>query len=353
MYVNDGKHMNRLPEEDLQHIFNHTADLWEEVRNKSIFITGGTGFFGIWLLESFLYANTRAGLNAEMVVLTRSMDGFYQRYPHLRNVNGFSLLDGDVTNFTFQDKDIKFIIHAASGGTAILNDKEHGSIVKTSADGTRHVLDFASECKGVKVLYTSSGAVYGRQPHEITHVSEDYPGAPDTMSAKSTYGELKRYCELLSTLYSTQHHFDVKIARCFAFVGPYLPLQSNYAIGNFIYDVLHNRQIIIQGDGTPHRSYLYSSDLTIWLWTILFKGKTLFPYNVGSDDDLSIYELADRVRNLTNPVLEIKVSQSSQNKYVERYVPSIQRAFADLGLKPIISLNDSILKTVQWNKTMR
>lgn len=346
--------MKFLPEEDLQNIFDLTTDLWEELRNKTIFITGGTGFFGIWLLESFLYANAKAGLNAEMIILTRSVDGFYKHYPHLVNARGFSLLEGDITNFTFPDRTVNFIIHAASGGTVVLDDKVNGSLVKISVDGTRRVLDFASECKGVKVLYTSSGGVYGVQPQNITHVCEDYIGAPETMKPdfKNTYGESKRYCELLSALYSTQHHFEIKIARCFAFVGPYLPLQRNYAIGNFINDVLKNDQIVIEGDGTPRRSYLYTSDLTIWLWKILFKGKNLYPYNVGSDMDLSIYELADKVRLLVNPSSDIKVSKVPDPITIERYVPSVQRAFADLNLKQTITLDEAIIKTANWNKTV-
>jgi nucleoside-diphosphate-sugar epimerase len=342
--------MKHLPEEDLIHIYNHTAVLWEEMRNKVIFISGGTGFFGIWLLESFLYANKKAGLNAEMVVLTRSIDKFYTRYPHLHKEKGYSLIEGDITNFEYLQRDINFIIHAASGGSAVLDDLNNGSLVNISIDGTRHLFDFASKCPGVKVLYTSSGAVYGKQPYNLTHIGEDYLGAPDVMNISSVYGESKRYCELLSGLYHRQYHFEVKIARCFAFVGPYLPLQSNYAIGNFIYDILNNRHIVIQSDGTPRRSYLYSSDLMIWLWTILFKGQNLHPYNVGSDIDLSIYELATLIKKLTNSSLEIKVEKPVESKRAERYVPSVNRAKTELGLEQIVSLNEAVMKTIHWNK---
>jgi len=344
--------MKHLPEEDLQHVYNHTIDLWEDMRNKSIFITGGTGFFGIWLLESFLYANAIKELNAKIILLTRSCNNFFKRYPHLKKTGGFSLVEGDITNFEFKDFNINFIIHAASGGTPTLNDNVHGSLVEISIDGTRRMLNYASKCKNVKVLYISSGAVYGKQPNDITHLSEDYDGAPDTMKTNSTYGESKRYCELLSTLYSTQYQFEIKIARCFTFVGPYLPLQSNYAIGNFIYDVIKNKQIIIKSDGTPRRSYLYASDLTIWLWKILIKGKSLFPYNVGSDIDISIFDLADKIRMIINPACNIKIDKISISKEVERYVPSIKRVFTDINLKPIVSLDEAIKKTVDWYKNM-
>jgi dTDP-glucose 4,6-dehydratase len=189
--------------------------------------------------------------------------------------------------------------------------------------------------------------VYGKQPSALTHIPEDYIGAPDPTHAQSAYGEGKRAAEMLCTLYGKQYGFEVKIARCFAFVGPYLPLDTHFAIGNFIRDGLQGCPILVNGDGTPYRSYLYAADLAIWLWTILLKGQSCYPYNVGSDFDLSISRIAHLVAQVFQPQVEVIIAQKPlAGKEAERYVPLTNRALSDLGLKSMIGLEDAIKRTI-------
>jgi dTDP-glucose 4,6-dehydratase len=141
----------------------------------------------------------------------------------------------------------------------------------------------------------------------------------------------------------------VKIARCFAFVGPYLPMDKHFAIGNFIRDALAGQTITIHGDGTPLRSYLYAADLAAWLWTILLQGQDGVAYNVGGDEVVSIAELAHAV----NVALHTKVSvvcktSAPANCAPERYIPDVSRAKAELGLRPRIDLREAIQRTARW-----
>ena len=261
--------MRRIAGDDLQHILGHTTDIWDALRNKSIFITGGTGFFGKWLLESFLYINNKLGLNANLTVLTRSPETFFHQYPFYKDENFVQFIKGDLLTVEFPSGSFQYIIHAATEADAALNQAQPLLMLDIITEGTRRILEFARQQTIESFLFTSSGAVYGRQPSCITHIKEDDSYKVDINNPNSAYAEGKRLAELYCSIYFSHYNVPLKIARCFAFVGPYLPLEKHFAIGNFISNALKKEDIIIKGDGTPYRSYLYAADLAIWLWTIL------------------------------------------------------------------------------------
>jgi nucleoside-diphosphate-sugar epimerase len=335
--------------DDLDHVLAHTRDLWEELRGQRLFMTGGTGFFGCWLLESFTWACDRLDLGAEAVVLTRRPEAFKQKAPHLAGHPAVRLHSGDVRNFAFPEGPFSHVIHAATESSTSLNDDDPLLMLDTIIEGTRRTLEFARQSGATKFLLTSSGAVYGRQPPDMTHVPEDNSGAPTTIDPRSAYGEGKRVAELLCAIYAQRHGLETKIARCFAFVGPYLPLDVHFAIGNFIRDVLGSGPIVVKSDGTPMRSYLYAADLAIWLLTILCQGEACRPYNVGSNDAVSINELATLVAGKGNWSPTVRVCGVRQlGQPLQRYVPSIERPARELGLSVHIGLSASILRTVRW-----
>lgn len=334
---------------DLDHVLDHTGTLWDELRGERLFITGGTGFFGCWLLESLLWANRRLMLGVQVTVLTRNGDAFRKKAPRLAGDPAVTLVTGDVRNFEYPAGTFTHVIHAATESSTKPNAENPLLVLDTIVQGTRRTLDFAADCGARKFLLTSSGAVYGKQPADMTHIPEDYAGAPDPTDPQAAYGEGKRLAEHLCTLYAQGSSVEMKIARCFAFVGPYLPLDAHFAIGNFIRDALNGGPIVVKGDGTPRRSYLYAGDLAIWLWTILFKGQNCRLYNVGSSDDVAISELAHMVASCFGTFPSVRIMKRSQPGLIgERYVPCTERCSAELGLRSLIDLQAAIRRTADW-----
>jgi dTDP-glucose 4,6-dehydratase len=339
----------KVAAEDLDLIAAQTANLWDEIRRERIFITGGTGFFGSWLVESFCHMNRVLELEAEAVVLSRNPEAFARKCPHLASDPALTLLAGDVRTFAYPEGEFAFMIHAATAANAAEAIEQPLEMLSTIVSGTERALEFA-RTRGVrKFLLTSSGAVYGKQPPSMTHVPESYNGAPDVLDPINAYAEGKRMAEILCTVMSLGTAMECKIARCWAFCGPHLPLDRHFAIGNFIGDVLAGRPITISGDGQPRRSYLYAADLVVWLWTILFRAPALVALNVGSEHDVSIRELAKIIALTLNPRAEINVAREAQPGVPPgRYVPSTKRARELLGVGETVDVEEAIRRTARW-----
>src|SRR5260221_6038552 len=181
-----------VPQADLVHVMRFARQDLEKLRGARIFVTGGTGFFGKWIVGSFLHANRELQLGASMTVLTRDAKKFHAEYPESAAHPSLLSHEGDVRTFVFPEgKFSHAILGASSAGSGPLD------LFSTIVDGTRHTLDFAARCGIQRVLFLSSGAVYGSQPSTIRHVPETYPGAPDHLQPGSTYGEAKRAAEHL------------------------------------------------------------------------------------------------------------------------------------------------------------
>jgi dTDP-glucose 4,6-dehydratase len=340
-----------LPREDLEHVLAHTRDLWVEARGKSFFITGGTGFLGMWLLESFAHANDILQLGMRAVVLTRDPAAFAQKAPHLVCRSDLEFVAGDVRDFPFPPGRFDYVIHGATSPSVGNEDGAAQTMREVIIGGTRRVLEFSKPAEGEKFLYISSGAIYGRQPAELSHLPEDFPGADNRAASLTVYGESKLLAEQDCIAYGRQTGCEVKIARCFAFVGPHLPLEAHYAVGNFIGDCLAGRPVRLSGDGTAVRSYLYAADLAVWLWTILFRGARGRPYNVGSADALSMAEIAcevcEALGNTSPVVFGMKQLEAGSPN---RYVPDITRAANELGLQKTVCFKDAVCRTARWHK---
>ncbi|MBP9673628.1 MAG: NAD(P)-dependent oxidoreductase [Bacteriovoracaceae bacterium] len=333
-------------DDDLEHIFLFTQEALKKLKGKKLFITGGTGFFGKWLLEGLLYANKKMDLHLSISVLSRYPEKFIEEFPHLKDIE---FIKGDIRSFKYDGKFFDYIIHGATEASVSLNQEQPELMYDTIFQGTSNLLKYASACGVKKILNISSGAVYGKQPSNILMISEDQIGIP----TDSAYEKGKKAAEFLLNSYSQQNKIEISSARCFAFIGPHLPLNSSFAVGNFIGNVLEGKDILVKGDGSALRSYLYASDLVIFLLNILVFGKDGAVYNVGSESAISIKDLALEVANFSQGlkvIISQNLDQKNPDKIVERYVPSIKKIKSELNVDQKISLKTAIKKTINWHK---
>lgn len=309
---------------------------------KTLFLTGGTGFFGRRLLALIAYLNT-VDINLNIKLISRNPSRFLANYPSYTNVPWLTFISGDIRNFNWTKDSFDLLIHAAADTTPAYQS-DGWRIFDDLVLGTRHVLDCASATGVRRALLVSSGAVYGPQPLDCERVPESAQWACDPLSPGSAYAEGKRAMELLGALATRDGGPACVMARCFAFVGPGLPLDGHFAIGNFIRDALERPRIEVAGDGRAVRSYLYVADLAVWLITLLLHGEPGTAYNVGSDQAIDISTLAHRVRDLLAPSKPILIQGQPDASPRSRYVPDISRARA-LGLEPWTDLDAAILAT--------
>jgi dTDP-glucose 4,6-dehydratase len=301
-------------------------------------------------MQVFIQANEKHNLDFELILLTRSADKSIQEQPWL-NRKFIRIVEGDVKTFQLNNEAFDYFIHAATAASATLNELDPREMADTIIEGTKRVLSLASHSQNPKFLFVSSGAVYGSQPSDILHMSELGHLGPDITNPANAYGEAKRMAELYCQFAQKRKEIDLKIARCYAFVGPYLPLDQHFAAGNFINDHLKGKEITLHGDGKPYRSYMYPTDLIEWLITILVRGQPGVAYNVGSDEDVQLVQLARAIDSGKNGVKILGLNSNNARRVA--YVPSIEKSRSELGLTLRVGLEESINRTILWHRGIK
>lgn len=332
-------------EHQITAVLERGRDLWPSLEGASIFMTGGTGFFGRWLLETLARVHDELGVDFSLLALSRDETRFLAGSPRVAACPAIAFHRGDIRDFTFPDRPFTHVFHGAATAAAATFHKTEDPLTKfaTSFDGTRRTLELAVRSGAGKFLMVGSGSVYGGMPGTPDFlIPEDHPGRPSPLDMVAAMGHGKHASEFLCAAYGERHGLDYTIARCFTFIGAHLPLDIHYAIGNFIADALWGEGITIRGDGLPRRSYLHAGDLVLWLTTMLLKPGPRRIYNVGSDEALTLAALAHRVRDVIAPDKPVHILGQGASGAGNGYVPSIDRARRDFGLDVMTPLDEAI-----------
>ncbi len=314
----------------------------------NILFIGGTGFFGKAFIN-YIKSNDILDIN-QITIVGRSANSFLFNNPEFNQLEKIKYVSADILKDLTQLEGTNFshVIHAAADSTNVSNLKYIDRFDQI-VNGTRNILEFVrNNIPNSKLLFISSGAVYGQMPPNMNQFSEDFHGNIDNAESHNVYSIAKKTAEHLCSLYHDEYGLDISIARCFCFSGIHLPLDVHFAIGNFVRNVIDNKDIIIKGDGMSVRSYLDQDDMSEWILEILRSdkfNKTI--YNIGSQDSISIKDLARLIIDLSNKDLDIKIQNNNSIDLKKSvYVPNCKKIQERFGISQKITLSESIIKMI-------
>jgi UDP-glucuronate decarboxylase len=318
---------------------------FELFRGKRVFVTGGTGFFGVWLLSALARVQDRLDGSLKVVALSRDPAQFLRQYSQFGFEQRIQFVSGDVKHFCADLRDVTHLVHmATTNASETFEGESQLNKLELLYLGTRNVLEQCSPALE-SALFTSSGVAYGTTRNE--RITEGEAGTVDTLAAGSALGIGKLAAEYLIAHYANLLGFRFSIARCFAFAGEYLPMDLHYAFGNFIKNALDRTPIVVRGDGRDERSYMYVGDAIAWLLRMLAHPRNAI-HNVGSEIPITMRELAQKIGASVVPPIDVAIrgtSDETGNFRRSFYIPSTLRAQNDYpGLAEWTSVDEIITK---------
>lgn len=332
-----------LSDHDLDSAVQQVGHDWRHLAGARVLISGGTGFVGRWLVETLARARKVENFSCTAVLLTRCASRTYARWPWVLGQGWISLLETDVRRVGPDAGSIDLVVHGAVD-TGV--STQIGDIAEVCESGTRRMIEIAQAANASRFHLISSGAVYAsRQPGQQDPAESD-PISTSQVDSGDAYADGKRIAERLVSAMSSNFRGSATISRVFGLIGPALPLDGRFAVGNFIRDALQGEPIRVLGDGRAVRSYLHSIDLAAWIWKMAIVGAPGTVMNVGSGQAISIGDLAHRVRDLLAPTVPVLI-QALPGVGTSRFVPNIDRAWNLFGLRPLHSIEDGILGTAR------
>lgn len=330
------------------------SDQLDALRGQHVFVSGGTGFLGTWLLEFVKVLNELHGFGMRVTAYSRNARAFAVRWPHLGQQEGVRFEEGDIRYFTDLPRDVRYVIHAAAFTDRRLLASQPSSVAEVNSVGTQRLFKAANLLEDLqKFVLLSSGLVYGKQPWDRPRIDESFMGPLPCSDVNAVYAESKRFAEVVAQSAISESKIPVVTLRPFAFLGPYQSLHLPWAVTDFIRDSFTGGPIRIMGDGSTVRSLLYAGDYAFWVLAALANGKPRETYNVGSPEAVDLGSLAKMITQSFVPVPEVRTRLGQTGHEPSRLVPDVDRVRRDLGVEVTVSLPEAIRRTILWNRYMQ
>lgn len=347
------KNHTELLQKDLVEILQRLQSRLGLFREKHFFLTGGTGLYGKWILEFFYFLSLHGLWQGNLHILSRSPNNFLDANPHFAKLKSFVWHQGTMISFHLPLVEIDFAIHgAATSASETFNNYSSIQKLDDNIKGANNFLSNMIRLRVPRLLLLSSGSVYGAINPKLTEgISEEENAAPLTSDLGSSLGHAKRIAEHLFFIRQSESNYEFNIARSFSLLGPFLPLDLHYAAGNFIRNALNQEPLRIRGDGSSIRSYIYPTDLLVWLFSILLLAPDREIFNVGSHEHLSILSLAQMINRCSGNTCGVKF-ENSLNDYSfssqKLFYPNVSKARELLGLEIGVKLEQAIVRTLKF-----
>jgi len=302
---------------------------------KRVMISGGAGFIGSWLSQKLIE------LGAEVTAVDNFSTGSMKNIEELIPNPRFKLIEADAQEVDAKGYD--YLIHAASIPSP---DDYVRRPVETALSNALGLLNFLKS--GKRVLYMSSSEIYGDP--QVIPTPESYWGNVNPVGPRSCYDESKRFGEALCMAFAREKGVSVRIARIHNTYGPRMDVTGRYAraIPRFINQALKNEPLTIYGDGLQTRSFTYITDMVDGLIRLMLSDYSM-PVNLGSENEISILELAKAIIEITNSKSEIVHLEPFPDD-PRRRRPDITIAKEVLGWEPKVPLREGLKQTVDYFK---
>lgn len=336
---------------DVNEILEGNIDRLVAMKNKSIFITGASGFVGKWVVELLNHLNSNYQFNVQIFAYSRTIKEQSKAYPEIFNKKNIQLIQGDIKNLTEIDSSVSYVLHLAGSP----DSRDHASDpVKVMNDiyiGTNKVLDASIRLdKLSNFTLFSSGLVYGTQPFSAPDITEESFYGLNCSSLNSAYSESKRAAESMAQSYRSLYKIPLTVMRPFASIGPYQSIDRPWAINNFIRDCLFSQPIRILGDEETIRSYMYPSEMAYWTLLALLNPVSGSSFNLGSSDGKTLRTIAQIVEHSFDKRNGIISTVPVHSGLLTKFVPSISRFESSFNVKMKINTQTAIEKTIRWHR---
>lgn len=324
---------------------------WKQLDGRSVMITGAAGMLGSGMVDVLIELNETHGYRIEIYALGRTESKLRDRFGRYVDKSYFHILPLDISKEMKMEEKVDYIVHAASNADPTMMAKYPVDTLLANVVGVNNLLDLARRCEAKRVLYVSSGEMYGQPDDTLENgFYEGYCGYVDYANPRSCYPAGKRSAEVLCQSYISQYGLDAVIVRPCHCYGPTMTATDSRAMSQFFRKVLNGEDIVLKSDGTLERSHCYVVDAVQAMYLILLKSDSGEAYNIAERASVaSIREIAAMIAATRNRQVVFDLPDEIEKKGFSKVVRAVLDGtkLEKLGWKPMYPIEDGIRCTMK------